>query len=90
MPELPEVETIVRDLRPRLVGRTFGTVTLSHDDVLRGTTRRRLLGGLRGATVRGLTRRAKHAIFDLGARRSSARPSLTGNSRNLHGTVFLA
>ena len=79
MPELPEVETIVRDLRPRLVGRTFGTVTLSHDDVLRGTTRRRLLGGLRGATVRGLTRRAKHAIFDLGARRLVVQPGMTGS-----------
>jgi formamidopyrimidine-DNA glycosylase len=79
MPELPEVETIVRDLRPRLVGRTFGAVTLSHDDVLRGTTRRRLLGGLRGATVRALTRRAKHAVFDLGARRLVVQPGMTGS-----------
>jgi formamidopyrimidine-DNA glycosylase len=79
MPELPEVETIVRDLRPRLVGRTFGSVSLSHDDVLRGTTRRRLLGGLRGATVRGLTRRAKHAVFDLGERRLVVQPGMTGS-----------
>jgi formamidopyrimidine-DNA glycosylase len=79
MPELPEVETIVRDLRPRLVGRTFGAVSLTHDDVLRGTTRRRLLGGLRGATVRDLTRRAKHAIFDLGARRLVVQPGMTGS-----------
>ncbi len=79
MPELPEVETIVRDLRPRLVGRTFGAVSLSHDDVLRGTTRRRLLGGLRGATVRALTRRAKHAIFDLGDRRLVVQPGMTGS-----------
>jgi formamidopyrimidine-DNA glycosylase len=79
MPELPEVETIVRDLRPRLVGRTFGAVSLTHDDVLRGTTRRRLLGGLRGATVRDLTRRAKHAVFDLGARRLVVQPGMTGS-----------
>src|SRR5688572_19452055 len=79
MPELPEVETIVRDLRPRLVGRTFGTVSLSHDHVLRGTTRRRLLGGLRGATVRDLTRRAKHAVFDLGHRRLVVQPGMTGS-----------
>ncbi|HET8622103.1 MAG TPA: bifunctional DNA-formamidopyrimidine glycosylase/DNA-(apurinic or apyrimidinic site) lyase [Gemmatimonadales bacterium] len=79
MPELPEVETIVRDLRPRLVGRTFGSVSLSHDDVLRGTTRRRLLGGLRGATVRSLTRRAKHAVFDLGERRLVVQPGMTGS-----------
>ena len=43
MPELPEVETIVRDLRPLVVGRRIGRATLSHDDVLRGVTRRRLL-----------------------------------------------
>ncbi len=79
MPELPEVETIVRDLRPRLVGRTFGAVSLSHDDVLRGTTRRRLLGRLRGATVHGLTRRAKHAVFDLGERRLVVQPGMTGS-----------
>ncbi len=79
MPELPEVETIVRDLRPRLVGRTLGAVSLSHDDVLRGTTRRRLLGGLRGATVRALARRAKHAVFDLGKHRLVVQPGMTGS-----------
>jgi len=35
MPELPEVETIVRDIRPALVGRQLGRVSLSHDDILR-------------------------------------------------------
>ena len=43
MPELPEVETIVRDLRPRLLGRRIGKTHLSHDDVLRGVTRRSLI-----------------------------------------------
>jgi formamidopyrimidine-DNA glycosylase len=81
MPELPEVETIVRDLRPRLVGRTLGVVSLSHDDVLRGTTRRRLLGGLRGATVRGVSRRAKHAVLDMGERRLVVQPGMTGSLR---------
>ena len=79
MPELPEVETIVRDLRPRLVGRTLGAVSLSHADVLRGTTRRRLLGGLRGATVLEVSRRAKHAVVSLGARRLVVQPGMTGS-----------
>jgi formamidopyrimidine-DNA glycosylase len=78
MPELPEVETIVRELRPRVVGRTLRDVSLSHDDVLRGTTRRRLVRGLEGATVRGLGRRAKHAVFDLGDRRLVVQPGMTG------------
>jgi formamidopyrimidine-DNA glycosylase len=79
MPELPEVETIVRDLRPRVVGRRLDRVSLSPDDVLRGTTRTRLLRGLAGATVRALHRRAKHAVFDLGARRLVVQPGMTGS-----------
>ena len=55
MPELPEVETIVRDIRPRLVGRTIGRASLSHDDVLRGVTKRKLLGALAGALLQTLT-----------------------------------
>jgi formamidopyrimidine-DNA glycosylase len=79
MPELPEVETIVRDIRPALVGRQLGRVSLSHDDILRGVSRRRLLRDLRGATVRSVSRRAKHAVLDLGARRLVVQPGMTGS-----------
>ncbi len=65
MPELPEVETIVRDLRPHLVGRTIEGAKLSHEDVLRGVTKRKLLGALKGARIVGMTRRAKHAVIEL-------------------------
>jgi formamidopyrimidine-DNA glycosylase len=79
MPELPEVETIVRDLRPTLVGRRIGRVTLSHDDVLRGTTRRRLVRRLAGATIRRVSRRAKHAILELDSARLVIQPGMTGS-----------
>jgi formamidopyrimidine-DNA glycosylase len=79
MPELPEVETIVRDIRPALLGRRFDRVSLSHDDVLRGVTRRRLVRGLRGATVHDVFRRAKHAVVDLGTRRLVVQPGMTGS-----------
>ena len=79
MPELPEVETIVRDIRPALLGRRLGRVSLSHDDVLRGVTRRRLVRGLTGATVGDVFRRAKHAVLDLGARRLVVQPGMTGS-----------
>ncbi len=79
MPELPEVETIVRDIRPALLGRRFERVSLSHDDVLRGVTRRRLLRGLTGATVRDVSRRAKHAVIDVGHRRLVVQPGMTGS-----------
>lgn len=79
MPELPEVETIVRDIRPALLGRRLDRVFLSHDDVLRGVTRRRLARGLSGATVRDVFRRAKHAVIDIGERRLVVQPGMTGS-----------
>jgi len=79
MPELPEVETIVRDIRPALVGRTLGRVSLSHDDILRGVSRRRLLRDLPGSTVRSVFRRAKHAVLDFGERRLVVQPGMTGS-----------
>jgi len=79
MPELPEVETIVRDIRPELVGRRIGRVTVSHDDVLRGVTRRRLVRGLTGSTIRAVSRRAKHAILELDSARLVIQPGMTGS-----------
>ncbi len=79
MPELPEVETIVRDIRPSLLGRRFMRAALSHDDVLRGVSRRRLLKQLKGAAVRDVFRRAKHAVIDLGAHRLVVQPGMTGS-----------
>jgi formamidopyrimidine-DNA glycosylase len=78
VPELPEVETIVRDIRPAVLGRTVLRATLSHTDVLRGVTRPTLLRGLAGATIEGLYRRAKHAVFVLGKRRLVVQPGMTG------------
>lgn len=79
MPELPEVETIVRDIRPSVEGRTILRARLSHADVLRGVTRPALQRGLAGARVRALFRRAKHAVFDFGARRLVVQPGMTGS-----------
>lgn len=78
MPELPEVETIVRDLRPEVTGRRFIRATLTHRDVLRGVTGPGLLRGLAGARVHRIFRRAKHAVFDLGERRLVVQPGMTG------------
>jgi formamidopyrimidine-DNA glycosylase len=79
MPELPEVETIVRDVRPALVGRRIVRASLSHEDVLRGTTRRRLLRRLNGATVHRVSRRAKHAVLELDTGRLVIQPGMTGS-----------
>ena len=79
MPELPEVETMVRDIRPGLLGRQVLRARLSHDDVLRGVSRRTLLSGLKGARIRGVTRRAKHAVIETDRRRLVVQPGMTGS-----------
>jgi formamidopyrimidine-DNA glycosylase len=65
VPELPEVETIVRDLAPLLTHRTLRHPRLHKTDVLRQVSRRRLLTTLDGNRVEELTRRAKHLVFRL-------------------------
>ncbi len=79
MPELPEVETIVRDLSPEVTGRTITSARLSHHDVLRGVSARTLTRQLRGRTFHHLFRRAKHAVFDMGDRRLVVQPGMTGS-----------
>ena len=79
MPELPEVETIVRDLRPRMVGKRITAATLSKTDVLRKVSKPALLKFLRGSRVTAITRRAKHAVFHFaGGRRMVIRLGMTG------------
>lgn len=80
MPELPEVETIVRELRPRLTGRTFTRPRLHKTDVLRGVSPRRLLTTLGGNRVERVARRAKHAVFLLASgHRLVIQPRMTGS-----------
>lgn len=80
MPELPEVETIVRDVAPRLVGRRIRSAHLTKSDVLRGVSRQRLVRTLTGNTVRAATRRAKHAVFLLDSgHRMIIQPRMTGS-----------
>ncbi len=63
MPELPEVETTVRRLRPEIVGRTITGVRL---DWSRHTpTPAELRSLLPGRTVVGMARRGKYLVLDL-------------------------
>lgn len=79
MPELPEVETIVRDLEPRLLGRTLRNPRLHHSDVLREVSAARLLKTLSGNRIRAVGRRAKHAVFLLDSgHRLVIQPRMTG------------
>jgi formamidopyrimidine-DNA glycosylase len=80
VPELPEVETIVRDLAPKVAGRRLRDPVLYKTDVLRGVTRARLVRALEGARVLDLTRRAKHVVARLeGGQRLVIQPRMTGS-----------
>lgn len=64
MPELPEAETIVRGLRPVVVGRTIRRVDVVHDGVLR-VPRRVFAAAARGRRVEGVDRRGKKVLLRL-------------------------
>ena len=63
MPELPEVETVVRGLSPLLLGRRLIRVIARRPD-LRWPLPDDLAQRLSGATVTGLHRRAKYGLLD--------------------------
>jgi formamidopyrimidine-DNA glycosylase len=65
VPELPEVETIVRDLRPSLIDRTLTNPRLHHPGVLRRVSAARLLRTLQGSRIVEVMRRAKHVVLVL-------------------------
>jgi len=65
MPELPEVETVRRQLAGTLIGRTIERITLRRTDVIRGAGPRRFRETLRGQTVEALDRRGKALIVRL-------------------------
>lgn len=63
---------MVRGIRPFLEGGRIRSATLSHTDILRGTTRPRLLAALTGARIERVFRRAKHGVLELTVRQRSA------------------
>ena len=65
MPELPETETIARDLDGAIRGRKITKVSVRKADVLREVTVRALGKKLRNATIVRSWRRAKLVVLDL-------------------------
>ena len=65
MPELPEVETVVRDLRPLLVGRTLARVEVGRK-ALRKKWSRSWEANLLGKRVETIDRRGKWILIELG------------------------
>ncbi len=65
MPELPEVETVARDLRPRLVGATIVGARCSWARTLRTHDPLAFADAVSGRTVLAVGRRAKQVVIDL-------------------------
>jgi formamidopyrimidine-DNA glycosylase len=79
MPELPETETIARDLDAAIRGATIVSVEVHHADVLRETSPRALRRRVSGKTIARVWRRAKLVVLDLGGGdRIVVQPRFTG------------
>src|SRR4029077_2383268 len=65
VPELPEVETVVRDLRPRILGATITGARVSWARTLRTHTPEAFAEAIAGRRVEGVWRRAKQIVIDL-------------------------
>ena len=65
MPELPEVETIVRGLREPLVGRQFTGVRVGWENLVARPSVEEFEQGLVGQRILGVKRRGKYLVFTL-------------------------
>src|SRR5437867_576775 len=70
MPELPEVETVVRDLGPQLSGRRVESLQLTRDPLIRARlirypTARQFVQRLRGRVITSVARRGKYIVMPL-------------------------
>jgi formamidopyrimidine-DNA glycosylase len=88
MPELPEVEVLVRHLAPLLRGRTIVDVCVRREKSVRPSTVEGFSERLPGARCLGLHRRAKYLIFELQAPGRHRRFQLLGHL-GMTGRMYL-
>ena len=69
MPELPEVETIARELNAKVPRRRIDRIEIFRDDALVGVPRKGFRAALEGRTIRECSRRGKLLIFHLAPER---------------------
>jgi formamidopyrimidine-DNA glycosylase len=66
MPELPEVETIVSDLRPHLVGRTIVSCELQFPTIVRHPEPELFIDSVAGMRIESVGRRGKFILIGVG------------------------
>lgn len=88
MPELPEVECLVRYLAPLIRGKTIRGVEVRRERVIAPTLPERLKRSLRGAEFIELTRRGKYLLFSLRHPKASGVVNLLGHL-GMTGRMYL-
>ena len=79
MPELPEVETIKRDLEKVIVGKKITEVCVHHPAVIRQPSPDKFKKGIEGALIKNILRKAKVLILELSNGKSlTAHLKMTG------------
>ena len=89
MPELPEVEVLVRHLEPLLRGRTVRGIEVRRTKVLAPTPPASFTRALRGARFLALSRRGKYMLFQFRAPGHEAPLTVLGHL-GMTGRMFLA
>jgi formamidopyrimidine-DNA glycosylase len=88
VPELPEVEVLVRHLHPLLVGRTVRGVHVSRPKVAAPTPVGVLQQALKGSTFTRITRRGKYLLFECRRGRRRGRVKVVGHL-GMTGRMYL-
>ena len=79
LPELPEVETIRRELEPLIRGKTFAEPLLHMPSTIAYPYPEEFTAGLEGRTVKALTRRGKYLFIELDLGILTVHLRMTGN-----------
>lgn len=81
MPELPEVETTVRDLRPHLIGRTITRARVTWERIVEIPTAKQFMREIVGYKIVALNRRGKYLVFELQRQQTTDSGRPTANNR---------
>ena len=65
MPELPEVETVVRDLNKKVLSRTFIGIWTDTNKIIKKPTFKEFEKKIKGKKIEKIWRRGKNIIFKL-------------------------
>lgn len=87
MPELPEVETTVRDLRPHLVGRTILRAAVTWDRTVAQPSPNAFKKEIVGYTITAISRRGKYLVFSLQDQSNPAHRGLQEEPANYAGVA---